>query len=106
LMGLAMAHHALGETEASDAALEELIHKHEQRWAYNIAFVLAYRNEAGRAFEWLDKAVQYGDLGLSEIVAEPAFANIQADPRWLPFLESIGHAPTQLDAIEFEVTLP
>jgi TolB-like protein/lipoprotein NlpI len=106
LLGLVMAYHALGETEASDAALDELIGKYEQRWAYNIAFVLAYRNEAGRAFEWLDKARQYDDLGLSEIVAEPAFANIHSDPRWLPFLASIGYAPSQLDIIEFKVTLP
>jgi len=29
-----------------------------------------------------------------------------ADPRWLPFLESIDKSPEQLAAIEFEVTLP
>jgi hypothetical protein len=32
--------------------------------------------------------------------------NIHDDPRWLPFLRSIGKAPEQLAAIEFEVTLP
>ena len=36
----------------------------------------------------------------------PMFANIHSDPRWLPFLESIGKSPEQLAAIEFEVTLP
>ena len=36
----------------------------------------------------------------------PLFANLSDDPRWLPFLESIGRSPTQLDAIEFKVTLP
>ena len=29
-----------------------------------------------------------------------------ADPRWLPFLESIGKSPKQLAAIRFTVTLP
>ena len=33
-------------------------------------------------------------------------ANIHDDPRWLPFLESIGRSPEQLAAIEFNVTLP
>ncbi len=33
-------------------------------------------------------------------------ANIQFDPHWLPFLESIGKSPEQLAAIEFKVTLP
>jgi adenylate cyclase len=106
LIGLAMAQHALGEAGASDATLAELIEKHEKGWAYNIAYVLAWRNEADRAFEWLDKAVEYADPGLSDIVVEPAFGNIHDDPRWLPFLESIGKSPAQLDAIKFEVTLP
>jgi hypothetical protein len=74
--------------------------------AYNIAYVLAFRGETDRAFEWLDKAVQYKDPGLSQIAMEPRFANIRTDPRWLPFLESIGKSPDQLAAIEFEVTLP
>jgi hypothetical protein len=34
------------------------------------------------------------------------FANIQADPRWLPFLRKIGYAPEQLAKIDFKVTLP
>ena len=68
--------------------------------------MLAYRGEADRAFEWLDKAVQYKDPGLAQIPTEIEFSSIQTDPRWLPFLESIGKAPAQLDAIEFRVTLP
>jgi TolB-like protein/Tfp pilus assembly protein PilF len=106
LLGLVMAHHALGRAVASDEALADLIEKHEQEWAYNIAYVLAYRNEVDRAFEWLDKAVEYGDPGLLDISIEPLFNNIHADPRWLPFLESIGMAPEQLNAIKFEVNVP
>ena len=106
LIGLVTAHHALGQEAASDAALAELIEKYEQGTAYNIAFVLAFRGEADRAFEWLHKAVAYNDPGLSDIAAEPLFANIRFDPRWLPFLESIGKSPEQLAAIEFKVTLP
>jgi hypothetical protein len=86
--------------------LAELIEKNEGEAAYNIAYVLAYRGEADRAFEWLDKAVQYHDPGLSEIAVDVLFANIHSDPRWLPFLESIGKSPEQLAAIEFEVRLP
>ncbi len=104
--GLAQAYYALGRTAESDAALAELIQKDEQVAAYNIAYVLAYRGEADRAFEWLDKAVQYNDPGLSQIAVEYLFTNIHDDPRWLPFLESIGKSPEQLAAIEFEVRLP
>jgi len=106
LTGLSMAYHALGDAPASDAVLAELIENHEREWAYSIAEVLAYRNEANRAFEWLAKAVEYNDDFLAEIVCETLFANIRSDPRWLPFLESIGKSPEQLAAIEFEVTLP
>jgi tetratricopeptide (TPR) repeat protein len=106
LLGSALAYYALGQAAESDAELSELIEEHEPGWAYNIAYVLAYRGEADRALEWLDKAVQYNDPGLSVIAVENLFANIHDDPRWLPFLESIGKSPEQLAAIEFEVTLP
>jgi TolB-like protein/Tfp pilus assembly protein PilF len=106
LNGLVMAHHALGQAVDSDAALAKVIELVEQVAAYNIAYVLAFRGEADRAFEWLDKAVRYNDPGLSQIVMEPRFANIRTDPRWLPFLERIGKSPEQLAAIEFQVTLP
>ena len=64
------------------------------------------RGEADKAFAWLDKAVEYSDPGLSEIVTENLFDNIHKDPRWLPFLRKIGKAPEQLAKIEFKVTLP
>jgi TolB-like protein/Tfp pilus assembly protein PilF len=105
-LGLPMAYHALGQATESDAALADLIEKQEQESAYNIAYVLAFRGEADRAFEWLDKAVHYNDPGLSFLAVPIQFTNILDDPRWLPFLESIGKSPEQLAAIEFEVQLP
>jgi hypothetical protein len=80
--------------------------KDEQNWSYNIAYIQAWRGEDDRAFEWLDKAVQYKDSGLSKIATNNLFSNIHDDPRWLPFLESIGRSPEQLAAIKFKVTLP
>ncbi|MGB5675349.1 MAG: hypothetical protein WBO43_12445, partial [Gemmatimonadota bacterium] len=106
LIGLPMVYHALGQAAKSDAALADLIEGQEEGAAYNIAYVMAYRGETDRAFEWLDKAVQYGDPGLADIAVTPEFANIHDDPRWLPFLQSIGRAPEQLAAIRFEVRLP
>ncbi len=106
LLGLVAAHHALGQQQKSDAALLELIGKYEQLMPYNIAAVLAYRNEANRAFEWLEKAVENGDPALSELEREHWFANIRNDPRWLPLLESSGMDQAKLDAIRFDVSLP
>lgn len=105
-IGLPMALHAAGRKAESDAALAELIAKYEKESAYNIAYVLAFRGETDRAYEWLEKAADYHDPGLIEITAEPFFATIHDDPRWLPFLRQIGRAPDQLAAIKFEVNLP
>jgi tetratricopeptide (TPR) repeat protein len=106
MIGLPMAYHALGRKADSDAALSALIAKWEKDSPYNIAYVYAYRGEADKAFEWLDKAIEYGDGGLSEIVTENLFDKIHADPRWLAFLRKVGKAPEQLAKIEFKVTLP
>ena len=67
---------------------------------------MAFRGEADRAFEWLDKAVEQNNPGLGAIAVTKLFAKIHGDPRWLPFLESVGYSPEQLAAIEFEVRLP
>jgi TolB-like protein/lipoprotein NlpI len=107
MIGLPMAYHALGRKAESDQALNALIGKYEKDGPFNIAYVYAFRGEADKAFEWLGKALEYQDPGISEIVSEGRlFANIQADPRWLPFLRKIGYAPEQLAKIEFKVTLP
>jgi len=105
-IGLVMAYHALGRESESNAALAKAIEVSEQTAAYNIAFTLAFRGEADRAFEWLDKAVQYRDPGLTHVANMPLFANIHNDPRWPPFLENLGRSPKQLASIKFEFRLP
>jgi tetratricopeptide (TPR) repeat protein len=106
LVGLVMIYHALGDEPESDAALAQLMEDHAQEAAYNIAYALAFRGEADRAFVWLEKAAEVRDPGLGDVMHEPRFRNLHDDPRWLPFLRSIGKAPEQLDAIEFRITLP
>jgi TolB-like protein/Flp pilus assembly protein TadD len=106
MIGLPMAYHALGRKADSDDALSALIAKYEKDTSYNIAYVYAFRGEADQAFAWLDKALEYHDPGLSEIVVENLFDKIHSDPRWLPFLRKIGKAPDQLAKIKFNVTLP
>ncbi len=106
LLGLARIYNAMGQAAQSDSALERLIDDHADEWAYNIAYTYAYRGEADAAFEWLERAIENHDAGLSDLGATGSFANIEQDPRWLPFLESLGMAPDQLAAIEFEVEIP
>ena len=106
LMGLAPIYHSLGQAEKSDAAMAEMIEKYEVDGSYNIAFMLAWRGETDRAFEWLEIALANQDSGLTQIINEPLIANLHGDPRWQPFLEKIGMSVDQLAAISFDVTLP
>jgi hypothetical protein len=101
--------HGLSCARAEDGVrcrARQLIAKDEKWGPYNIAYVYAFRGEADKAFEWLDKAVQYEDPGLIDIAAENLFDKIHSDSRWLPFLRKIGRAPEQLAKIQFKVTLP
>jgi TolB-like protein/Flp pilus assembly protein TadD len=105
MIGLPVAYHALGRKAESDAALAQLIAKYEKETAYNIAGIHAFRREADRAFEWLDKERKAGGT-FAEIVVDPLFANLYDDPRWDTFLRTIGKAPEQLAKITFKVTPP
>ena len=106
MIGLPMAYDALGRKADADKAMNDLIGKWDKHAAYNVAYVYGFRGEADQAFDWLHKAVAYQDTGLNEIVNENLFDNIHADPRWLPFLRTLGKAPDQLAKIKFRVSLP
>ena len=105
LYGLVTVHHAMGQAAEADSALNEYVEKYGQDTPYSVASLLAYRGEIDRSFAWLDKASSYTSPP-SWIVEEMWFADLYDDPRWLPFLESIGRSPEQLSAIDFKVTLP
>ena len=105
-IGLSLAYDALGQQAESDTALRELIEKYEKTMAWGIGCVLAFRGEVDRAFEWLDKAVQYNDPTVVSTAGYPMLANLHSDPRWVPFLRKLGMAPEQLAAIKFDVKVP
>jgi TolB-like protein/Tfp pilus assembly protein PilF len=106
LLELPMVYFQLGDIEESNAVLAQLIEKYERSAAVNIAAIYAYRGEADTAFAWLQKAADYTDPGLAEVILDPLYANLHDDPRWPAFLESIGRSPQQLAAIDFEFDLP
>jgi TolB-like protein len=106
LVGLALAHYALGNKAESDTALDALIRQHERTMSVQIADVLAFRGEVDCAFEWLGRAIKYRDTGAGGIPFSPRLKGLHADPRWLPFLRRHGMAPEQLAAIKFDVKVP
>ena len=42
--------------------------------------------EVDSAFEWLNRAYETRDGGLSWALGDPSFRNLYDDPRWRPFL--------------------
>ena len=90
LQGQALAEHAQGRPEKSDAALRGLIDKYAQDSAYQVAEVYAYRGEADLGFEWLERAYAQRDPGLSGIKSNALLRSLHGDPRWQPFLEKMG----------------
>jgi TolB-like protein len=106
LEAAAIVHHMRGDRAASDAALETLVETHGAGWPYNIAQVHAARGEADRAFEWLDRAVEDGDSGLTELRVDPLLRPLHADARWPRLLERLGLADSQLAGVDLAFELP
>jgi hypothetical protein len=90
LWALAVVHDGLGHRAGSDEALRELVQNHAETGAYQIAEVLAARGEADRAFEWLDRAFDQSDPGLTEILCGPLLRNLHSDPRWGAYVRRAG----------------
>jgi tetratricopeptide (TPR) repeat protein len=88
LLGLALVHHALGDATGSDTALRELVER-ESVSASQIAWAHAYRGDADKAFEWLNRACDRRDTP-AWLARHPLLAGLHTDPRWPPFLERMG----------------
>ncbi|MBI2956936.1 MAG: protein kinase [Acidobacteria bacterium] len=89
LHGLALAYQALGRKKESDAALAELVEKYQQTAAFEVAEVYAFRKEADRAFEWLERAYTQRDGGLTRMKGNPLLKYLERDPRYATFLKKM-----------------
>jgi TolB-like protein len=105
-LGFALVHHAVGNPAQSDQALSHMLELPAEDLSMYIAMVHAFRDEADRAFEWIDKAIASGHPDLAEIHINILFKNLYDDPRWPALLERLGKAPEQLAAIDFNAPLP
>ena len=83
-----LAYHALGRRSESDAALAALKSKHAGEMAYQIAEVHAFRGEADPAFEWLERAYDQRDGGLSDIKSDRFLRGLVGDPRYKALLRT------------------
>ena len=90
LSGIAMAEHTLGHAKESRLALDQLIAKHAQEAAYQIAQVYAWRGEKDKGFEWLEQAYQQSDAGLANVKIELLLAGLRDDPRYTALLRELN----------------
>lgn len=89
LSSVAMAEHTLGHASESQQALEQLIAQHAKEAAFQIAEIYAWRGEKDKAFEWLERAYQQRDGGLSDMKTDPPLAGLRSDPRYTAFLRKM-----------------
>jgi TolB-like protein len=90
LTDVAMAEHSLGHAKEFQQALDELIASHAQDGAYQVAETLAWRGEMDKAFEWLERAYQQRDGGLSEVKVDLLLDRLHGDPRFRALLKKVN----------------
>jgi tetratricopeptide (TPR) repeat protein len=89
-LALAMILHAQGRAAESEAALQTLISGFGWTAAYQVAEAYAYRNEVDKAYEWLERAYEQRDPGVTYSATDVLLRSLHADPRWQPFLQRMG----------------
>ena len=81
---------AAGRQAEADEALKALAAKYADTDAYYVAMNYAYRDDHDLALQWLERAYKQKDAGFVEIVGEPFFKNLAADPRYKAFLRKMN----------------
>ena len=87
---MALAQQARGDRVASDAALNALIAGHSDDMSFQIAAVYAFRGDADKTFEWLDRAYEKHDPGVMAIIDNPFTRELRSDPRFAAFCKKVG----------------
>jgi TolB-like protein/tetratricopeptide (TPR) repeat protein len=82
--------HAAGRGAESDRALAAVKEQNVAGWAFQIAEAHAFRGETDQAFEWLARAYENRDPGLTEIRGDPFLKPIEGDPRYRELLHKMG----------------
>jgi TolB-like protein/thioredoxin-like negative regulator of GroEL len=89
--GLTLVYHALGRNEEAKAVLNEITATDQSHGAYQIAQVYGYWGQADKAFEWLERAYQQRDSGLSaQMKFDRLLKPISTDKRFDAMLKKIG----------------
>ena len=87
---LAIVHWHMGNREASDDALAELLNMQSGGWDYQVVEVRAVRGELDEAFAAMEAAYESRDSGLQLILGDRHLENLRGDPRYEAMVEKMG----------------
>ena len=93
IWAMAIINFAVGNKGDADEALVKLTAEHAEGNSYQIAEVFAMRGDVDQAFEWLERAFDERDSGLTHAKINPRFRPLYGDPRWSELLTRIGFNP-------------
>jgi serine/threonine-protein kinase len=87
---LAVVQYVVGDRQAADAALANLLAKAREGFAYQIAEVYAVRGEKDKAFDWLQIAFDDRDAGMLGLLVDPLLRGLRDDPRYKNLVVKVG----------------
>ncbi|MBX3700890.1 MAG: hypothetical protein KF903_07840 [Dokdonella sp.] len=97
-VALALATQIGSDREVADAALAALITNDADNAPYQISEVYALRGDADNSFQWLDRAWDVRDPGVSNLLVDPLLLRYRDDPRFARFCAKVG-LPLTSDAV-------
>ena len=81
---------ALERFDEADPLLDQMIQENAYEAAFQIAEIHAFRGDVDGAFEWLERAYEQRDGGMSEIIGNQFLADLEDDERWSSLLSRMG----------------
>ena len=108
LHGKTLALHDLDRQKDAAAELSRLLEVDLDtpniEWVIGTAY--AWLGAKDEAFSYFEKQKEEAPMAFTSMANSPLYANLRDDPRWQPFLASVGLAPEFLASIEFNPRLP
>jgi TolB-like protein len=74
-----------GSPLEAEQTLADFLARAGVKYPYLVASIYASRDDADRAFQWLDRAYDQ-HVGLSEVASDPFFRKVESDPRFKELL--------------------
>lgn len=105
-LAVALSAFAAGEQAEADAALDWMVEKGGPHYPYDIASVFAYRKDYDQTSVWVRRTVEMNDTDVGDPAIDPLFGPVTESPEWQTLMKALGKSQSQLDSIQFEVTLP